>query len=50
MGTIATILAGLVLAGAATAGVVVTQSGGPSGSAPSSTQTNDVTSVYDSGQ
>ena len=49
MGTIATILAGFVLAGAATAGVVVTQSSGPSGSAPTS-QTTDVTSVYDVGQ
>ena len=48
MGTIATVLAGIVLAGAATAGVVVTSSGGPSGTAPA--QSTDVTAVYDSGQ
>lgn len=48
MGTFVTIIAGLVLAGAATAGVVVTQSGGPSGSAPT-TQSTDTTAVYNVG-
>lgn len=47
MGTFVTILAGLVLAGAATAGVVVTQSGGPSGTAP--TQNADTAAVYNVG-
>jgi hypothetical protein len=49
MGTIATIIAGLVLAGAATAGVVVTQQGGPSGTADT-VESTDVGAVYDSGQ
>ena len=48
MGTIATVIAALVLAGAATAGVVVTQSGGPDGSAPK--QEIELTAVYDSGR
>ena len=48
MGTIATIIAGIVLAGAATAGVVATSSGGPSGTAPA--ESTDVVAVYDSGQ
>jgi len=48
MGTIATIIAGLVLAGAATTGLVVTQGGGPDGSAPA--QQADLTAVYDSGR
>lgn len=50
METIATIIAGLVLAGAATAGVVVTQNGGPSGSAPDTSTSQDTAAVYDSGQ
>ena len=48
MGTIATIIAGFVRAGAATAGVVATSGGGPSGTAPA--QSTDVTAVYDSGE
>lgn len=48
MGTIATVIAGFVLAGAATVGVVATSDGGPSGTAPA--QSTDVTAVYDSGQ
>jgi hypothetical protein len=48
MGTIATIVAGFVLAGAATAGVVVTQGSGPSGTAPA--QSQEVAAVYDSGE
>ena len=50
METLATIIAGLVLAGAATAGVVVTQDGGPSGSVPDSVTSQDVAAVYDSGE
>jgi len=46
MDTIATILAGLVLAGAASAGLIVTQGGGPTGDAPASS--SDVTAVYGS--
>ena len=48
MGTIATIIAGIVLAGAATVGVVATSNDGPSGTAPA--QSTDVTTVYDAGQ
>lgn len=48
MGTIVTIIAGLVLAGAASAGLIVTQGGGPSGAAPKTG--TDVTAVYGSGQ
>ncbi|MDP3712260.1 MAG: hypothetical protein Q8R60_07235 [Mycobacteriales bacterium] len=50
MDTIATIIAGLVLAGAATAGVVVTQGGAPSGSATDTTVSQDPAAVYDAGQ
>ncbi len=48
MGTIVTIIAGLVLAGAASAGLIVTQGGAPSGKAPA--VSTDVTAVYGSGQ
>ena len=50
MGTIVTIIAGLVLAGAATAGIVVTQDGGPSGTATVQQQSTDTSTVYDTGQ
>lgn len=46
MGTIATVVAGLVLAAAASAGLVATQGGGPSGTAPD--RGSDVTAVYGS--
>ena len=48
MGTLATLIAGIVLAGAATAGVVATSGGGPSGTAPDTS--SEVTAVYDSGE
>ena len=48
METFVTIIAGLVLAGAASVGLVVTQGGAPSGPAP--TTSTDVTAVYGSGQ
>lgn len=48
MGTLATIIAGLVLAGAASAGLIVTQGGAPSGKAPA--PSTDVTAIYGSGQ
>ncbi len=48
MGTIVTLIAGFVLAGAATVGVVTTSGGGPSGTAPPAS--SEVTAVYDAGQ
>jgi hypothetical protein len=50
METIITIIAGIALAGAATAGVVVTQDAGPSGTAPASSVSQDVAAEYDAGQ
>ena len=55
MGTILTVLAGLVLAGAATAGVVVTQSDTPPGTPDTSINlleegVSDPAAVYDVGQ
>lgn len=55
MSTVLTVIAGLVLAGAATAGVVVTQSGGPSGDASQSINLvdggeQDPAALYDAGQ
>jgi hypothetical protein len=46
MDTVFTIIAGLVLAAAASAGLVVSQGGGPSGTAP--TPPADVVAVYGS--
>ncbi len=52
MGTLATIVAGLVLAAAATAGVVASAGGGPTGTPDTAVSTDggDLTAVYDAGQ
>lgn len=48
METFATILAGLVLATAASAGLIATQGGGPSGEAPA--RSAETAAVYGSGE
>lgn len=55
MSSVLTVLAGLVLAGAATAGVVASQTGGPSGDASQAVNlvdgsTQDPAALYDTGQ
>ena len=50
MGTVLTVIAGLLLAGAATAGVVATQDSGPSGTPDTSITSTDPAVAYDAGQ